>query len=149
MPDWERANAKYQMAESHFYPYPICARTCIKGVRDWCRENARSMDEVEYIFDGGSEHAGDLLELLKRDADPLLRVLRPVPADSAKVWPIQSADYFAWEVRHQTLKDPNPVPADAYPTLARLLRIPERARAGIYDFARLEDLCIAAKVSLR
>jgi hypothetical protein len=149
MPAWRAANAKYQMTEKNFYPYPICARTCIKGVRDWCAENGYNRDEVEYVFDQGSEHAGHLIELLKRDIDPVLRTVSPVPACSEKVRPIQAADYFAWEVRHQSLRDTNPLPEDAYPTLARLLRIPGRARAGIYDFARLEDMCIAAKVPLR
>lgn len=149
MPDWRRANEKYQMAEKNYYPYPLCARTCIKGVRDWCDENGYDRAEVQYAFDAGSEHAGHLIELLKRDKDPLLRTLTPAPVNSERIRPVQAADYLAWEVRHQTLKDANPLPADAYPTLARLLRIPERGRAGIYDFARLEDLCIKAHVPLR
>jgi hypothetical protein len=149
MPDWRSANEKYRMDEHHLYPYPICARTCIRGVREWCAENGYDKAEVQYVFDEGSEHAEYLTELLRRDADPLLRELVPLPANSEKVRPVQAADYLAWEVRHQSLKDSNPLPADAYPTLARLLRIPERARAGVYDFARLEDLAINAKVPLR
>ena len=151
MPDWRRVNEKYQLVEKNYYPYPICARTCIKGVREWCDENGYDKAQINYAFDAGSEHADHLIELLKRDIDPVLRTVVPRSVDSAEVRPVQAADYLAWEIRHQTLKDINPLPTEAYPTLARLLRIPERsrARAGIYDFARLEDLAIKASVPLR
>lgn len=149
MPDWCRANETYQMAEKNYYPYPLCARTCIKGVREWCDENGYDKGEVEYVFDGGSEHAGHLIELLKRDVDPLLRELTPAPANSKKVRPIQAADYFAWEVRRQIVKDPNPHPRDAYATLLGLLRIPAKASTGIYDLDALRKLCKAAHIPRR
>jgi len=150
MPDWNRANEKYQMAEKNLYPYPICARTCMKGVRDWCDQNRRDKAQIEYVFDKGSEHAEHLPLLLKRDIDPNLRTLALVPADSFKVSPLQAADYFAWEIRHQALKNPDPHPTEAYRTLYRLLRFPNaQADIGQYNFDRLEELCINAQVPLR
>jgi hypothetical protein len=150
MPDWKRANEKYQMAEKHFYPYPLCARTCMKGVRDWCDRERHDKNQVEYIFDKGSEHAEHLPLLLKRDSDPNLQKIALIPADSEKVAPIQAADYFAWEIRHQFLKNPDPHPSEAYRTLFRLLRVPNaQASIGNYDYDRLEELCIKAQVPLR
>jgi hypothetical protein len=150
MSDWNRANQKYQMAEKNFYPYPLCARTCMKGVRDWCDREHHDKNQVEYIFDKGSEHAEHLPLLLKRDIDPALRDLSLVPADSEKVAPIQAADYFAWEVRHQYLKNPDPPLHEAVPTLFRLLRFPAaKADIGGYNYERLEELCIKAQVPLR
>jgi hypothetical protein len=46
MPDWHKVNAKYQMAEYDLYPYPVCARTCIKLVRDWCDEEHYDKSQV-------------------------------------------------------------------------------------------------------
>lgn len=150
IPDWKRANEKYQMAEFHLYPYPLCARTCIKEVRMWCDENKYDKDEVEYVFDQGSQHSGHLIDLLKLDGDEKLRKLAPVPAVSEKVHPIQAADYFAWEVRHQALKNPDPHPSEAYRTLSRLLRFPNaQAKIGGYDFDRLEEMCIGMHIPLR
>jgi Protein of unknown function (DUF3800) len=107
MPAWRKANAKYQMTESNFYPYPICARTCIKLARDWCDAEGYDKKEVQYVFYKGSEHSGHLIGLLKRDGDPVLRKLVPVPANSEEVRPIQAADYFAWEVRRQAMNNPD------------------------------------------
>jgi uncharacterized protein DUF3800 len=150
MPDWHRTNQKYQLTEYDFYPYPLCARTCIKLVREWCDEHRYDKQQVEYVFDKGSEHAGHLIGLLKRDGDPLLRRLAPVPADSKQLRPIQAADYFAWEVRHQALSNPDPHPSEAYRTLRRLLRFPSaKAKIGSFDFARLDEMCAAANIPLR
>jgi hypothetical protein len=91
-----------------------------------------------------------LLELLKRDGDPLLRNLAPVPVDGKKVRLIQAADYFAWEVRHQALNNPDPHPSEAYKTLRRLLRFPNaKAKIGTYDFDALDEMCSAMKLPLR
>jgi hypothetical protein len=135
------------MTEYNFYPYPVCARTCIRLVRDWCDERGYDKQQVQYVFDKGSEHAGHLIKLLKRDGDPHLRRLAPVLADSEEVRPIQAADYFAWEIRRQTLDNPDPRPSDAYRTLRRLLRFPNaQAKIGSYDFARLEDIYVKARI---
>jgi len=150
MADWVRANDKYQLAEKNYYPYPLCARTCMKQVREWCDREHYDKNEVEYIFDKGSEHAAHLPMLLSRDIDPNMRNIALIPADSEKVAPIQAADYFAWEVRHQVLKNPDPHPAEAYRTLYRLLRFPNaQADIGQYNYDRLEELCAKASVPLR
>lgn len=148
--DWKRANEKYELAEKNLHPYPLCARTCMKSAREWCERNGHDKNQVEYIFDKGSEHAEHLPQLLTRDADPRLRALALVPADSAKVSPIQAADYFAWEVRHQHLKNTDPHPSEAYHTLRRLLRFPHaHAVTGGYDFARLEELAVKMRIPRR
>ena len=150
IPDWKRANVKYKMTEHHLYPYPLCARTCMKLARDWCDENGYDKQQVEYVFDKGSEHSGHLIELLKMDGDPYLRRLAPVPADSNKVRPVQAADYFAWEIRHQALINPDPDPSEAERTLRRLLRFPDaKAKIGGYDFDRLDEMCAAMHVPRR
>lgn len=150
MADWHAVNAEYQLEEKNFYPYPLCARTCIRGVREWCAARGRDKSEIEFIFDAGSEHGGHLIELLKRDVDPLLKGLVPTPADSKKVRPIQAADYFAWEIRHQVVKDRNPHPSAAYRSLARLLHVPmARADVGIWDRNALDRLVAKAKIPHR
>jgi hypothetical protein len=150
MPDWHKTNAKYDLTTYNFYPYPICARTCIKLVRDWCDAEGYDKSQVRYVFDQGSEHSGHLIELLKRDGDPLLKRLSPIPADSEEIRPIQAADYFAWEVRRRALENPDPHPIEARRTLNRLLRFPDaKAKIGAFDFVRLDEMCAAAGFPLR
>jgi hypothetical protein len=74
----------------------------------------------------------------------------PTPANSEEVWPIQAADYFAWEVRRQAIDNPDPNPSEARRTLYRLLRFPDpKAKIGAFDFVRLDAMCAAAGFSLR
>ncbi|MGB8682618.1 MAG: DUF3800 domain-containing protein [Candidatus Binatus sp.] len=147
MADWERANAIYPMTGMHLYPYAICARTCVKLVRDWCRENDYRRDEVEYLFDDGSEDADQFGKLLKMDRDPEVKAIVPVPAPSHRVLPIQSADYIAWEIHRQMANDPNAgMPSES---VMRLLRMPEKGTITIHRFANLEETCIAAEIPTR
>jgi hypothetical protein len=147
IPDWHKANEKYPMTEVHLYPYPICARTCVKHVRDWCRENEYQRDQVQYAFDDGSQDADQLEKLLAIDRDPEVKAIVPVPANSKRVLPIQSADYIAWETRRQMVDEPDAeVPSGS---VQRLLRLPETTTATIYRFADLEKTCVAANLPTR
>jgi Protein of unknown function (DUF3800) len=149
MEDWKAANRKFQMTRFHMYPYAICARTCVKMVRDWCRGTGRKTSEAEYFFDEGSEHADEFGKLLKFDRNPEVKAIIPIPGKSHKIRPLQAADFFAWETRNQVLIDPQPEPWKASLALRTLLRLPNRANVGEYRLSDLENMCIAAEIPLR
>jgi hypothetical protein len=149
MTAWREVNAIYEMEEYGLYPYPICARSCVRLVREWCRSNDYAQNEVKYIFDENSQHAECFRKLLRIDSDPDVRKIIPVPGASVEVWPLQSADFFAWETRNQFEIDPNPKPDDASQALQQLLRVPAMADVGIYSADGLKEMCEKLRVSVR
>jgi hypothetical protein len=140
---WHTVKQSYDLERYHLFPFTICARTCMKLVREWCAANGYNKNEVAYTFDAGSEHSGHLLELLKLDADPMLRGLFDslglAFGNSHALAPLQLADCFAWEVRHQLLVDEDPAPDEARRSLRALLRVP--SKPAIFGTPDLIAMC--------
>ncbi len=156
--DWEEVAKDYALELFHALPYPICARACIGTVREWCATYKVQSDRMAYIFDKGSENAGELNELLKIDESRDARGISFTPDDSDRIAGLQASDFLAWEMRNQFLNvndDPH-VWGDLTPDLAHLLKGPafqlarvlKMPKFGFYRKADLIKLCNSAKIPL-
>lgn len=156
--DYQKVQNEYALDLYHLVPYSICARTCIGMVRQWCFQHEIKRDHIGYIFDKGSEEAGELIELLKIDASAETRTVISSfsTGDSKQLSTLQASDFLAWEVRNQYLRDPEGNELDAVTdTLKHLMaeRIDDEGlpipKFGIYYEKDLRQLCIKVKVPLR
>jgi|GEM_PF-6704522 hypothetical protein len=141
--DWNEVRRQYDLEHYHMFPFSLCARGCMKLVREWCINNSYDKNKVAYTFDQGSEHTGELLGLLKIDADPMLGDLIDslglVFGNSHVLGPIQLADWFAWEVRHQLLTNENPEWNETRQSFRALLSVP--AKPTIFRTRDLITMC--------
>lgn len=64
---WRRLSKIFAFELYHLVPYSICARTCIGLIREWCANHGVNAEHMAYIFDKGSQDAGELAELIKID----------------------------------------------------------------------------------
>lgn len=81
--------------------FTLCARACGRDVRKWASVNF-PVSPIEYVFEGGDEGKGKLIEIMERDGfgTPIFKPRRPSPADPQGIFtPFQAADFVAWEVR--------------------------------------------------
>jgi hypothetical protein len=156
--DWREIAKDYALELFHLVPYSICARTCIGFVRQWGVERNIRTDHIGYVFDKGSEGAGELTELLKIDAsqDTRVTVAAVRGGDSEDYAGLQASDYLAWGIRTQFTKagrDPEKWDADDItPEILGLLGAPLRYRVpkfGIYYARDLVKLCRDAKIPLK
>jgi Protein of unknown function (DUF3800) len=123
--DYQKVQEEYALDLYHLVPYSICARTCIGLVRQWWLQTEIRHDHIGYIFDKGSEGAGELIELLKIDASAEARTVVSSLStdDSEQIAALQASDFLAWEIRNQYLKDPegNDLDAAVTDTLKHLM----------------------------
>jgi hypothetical protein len=155
--DWKIVSKEYALELYHLVPYSICARTCIGLVREWCAKNGIQGDHMAYIFDKGSDGAGELIELLKIDqsADARKVISSVSSGDSEELSVLQASDFLAGELRDQFVKDPDATDLDAVsPVLKHLLAKPFdidgtlMPKFGIYYAKDLRKLCKTAGVPL-
>ncbi len=107
--DWREVAKKYALELYHVVPYSTCARTCIGLVLEWCAQQGVNSEYMAYIFDNGSENAGELTELLKIDESREARRISLTTDDSDRIAGLQASDFLAWEIRNQFLNE-NPDP---------------------------------------
>jgi len=134
--DYKAINRRYTLQEVAGHPYPLCAHYCIRLVRQWQKKHG--ITNVEFAFEIGDEHIGDLKRLCKSDGvEPSFL--------TKKVVPFQAADLVAWRTRDCFEKALRP---GLTPELARQLhrsfsqvwKSPHQAFYG--DRERLERFCI-------
>jgi hypothetical protein len=121
---WHKLSKVYAFELYHLVPYSICARTCIGHARKWCFKHNIPFEHVAYIFDKGSQDAGELTELLKIDESLAARkTVDSLTTDcSHRIAGLQASDYLAWAIRKQYATDPNPKDiGDMNPELEDLL----------------------------
>jgi hypothetical protein len=121
---WRMLSKEYAFELYHLVPYSICARTCVGLVREWCAKNSIDAAHMGYIFDKGSQDAGELTELLKMDVSLTARktISSISSADSEDIAGIQAADYLSWLIRNQYMTNADAKePEDLYPELRALL----------------------------
>src|ERR1035437_4086229 len=97
VPAWQTVNAEYCLAERLLRPYPLCGRTIVKQVRDWCQATGHDPGAVRYVFDQDFDDWGMLIDRLKLDY-----AIAPIPADRRDVRPLQAADWLAYEGFRET-----------------------------------------------
>jgi hypothetical protein len=92
MYDYRKVNEKITVEECVGKPYAVAGRIVGAQLRHWAARYNKANDPVVMVFEDGSLHKGDLMDVLKRDNfDP------PVFRDRKKVVPLQGADLLAWE----------------------------------------------------
>jgi hypothetical protein len=125
-------------------------------VREWGAGRKIRTDHIGYIFDKGSEGAGEFTELLKIDQSQDARdtVARISGGDSIEYAGLQAADYLSWGIRSQFMTagpDPDKWDMEMDDVSREILallgaplvyRIP---KFGIYYEKSLAKLCQDAK----
>ena len=156
--DWREIAKEYALELYHVVPYSTCARTCIGSVREWCAVHKVESEHMAYVFDKGSQDAGELIELLKIDESREARSISLTTDGSERIAGLQASDFLAWEMRNQFLNnnsDPNDWD-DLTPELAYMLkgrpfefqRLRKMPKFGFYRKADLIKLCRSAKIPL-
>lgn len=89
--EFRRVDNQFILKESLGNPYPLAARFCIARADEW----AASMNvasPIQYIFEDGTKHKGQLLWVAEKDGKPT-----PTFKKKHEAVPLQAADMVAWE----------------------------------------------------
>ena len=92
MESWQNINQEFQLAEMFGPPYAFCGRFCVSIVRSW-KERRRISAPVEYYFENGAKHKGELINRLKKHDGIIAKF---AGKESAQ---LQAADLIAWKNR--------------------------------------------------
>lgn len=144
--DWKRANERYCIVESLGHPYPLCGRTCVSQVMKWAQ---KQRGQIEFFFEDGAKHRGELSRLLKANAD-----VEPVFLSKKKMIQFQAADMLAWKSRRvlaEVVEYDGPPDMDSYrriqKSLAEIKTIPHNY--GVHTYESLVLLAQRANVPRR
>jgi Protein of unknown function (DUF3800) len=147
--DWERLNERYCVAEHPGYPYPLCGKQCVAQVMKWARKNNVAQVHIEFFFENGATHRGQLEKLLRANDG-----IGPLFKSKEEMVQFQAADLLAWKSRKalaQAVEYDGPGDIDAYNSVQRSLveikSIPHDYGAHVYE--SLEQLILQAKIPLR
>jgi|ERR1022692_1773954 hypothetical protein len=92
MTEYRLANDRHAIEECLGRPYAMAGRLIGQQLREWEKNYNPRGHPVVTIFEDGSKHKGDLMDIFRRDGfDP------PAFRDKKKVVPLQGADLLAWE----------------------------------------------------
>ncbi len=91
--DYEKADRVYELRE-YLQPYPLCGVTCIEMAHTWMQANHVEYLNIEYVFESGDVHAGQLFERTKEyfGKEPFFRT-------KMQATPLHLADFAAYEIR--------------------------------------------------
>lgn len=62
--DYLRVDSDYQFHE-HLSPFPLCSFTCVEAVERWRKAHNLLDSSIEYIFERGDQHRGQLMDAVK------------------------------------------------------------------------------------
>jgi hypothetical protein len=90
---YKAANKRYALAECIGYPYPLAAWMCLAELNSWAALNYGVDHPVEYVFEDGAKHKGQLEWLAVRDqcAPPIFKRKKDCRT-------LQVGDFIAGEV---------------------------------------------------
>ena len=121
MESWQNINQEFQLAEMFGPPYAFCGRFCVSIVRSW-KERRRISAPVEYYFENGAKHKGELINRLKKHDGIIAKF---AGKESAQ---LQAADLIAWKNRrvvHDIINRPDSMMGDNLRrSLAPVSRVP-------------------------
>ena len=91
--DYDKADQVYELRE-YLQPYPLCGVTCIEMAHTWMQANHVEYLNIEYVFESGDEHSGQLFRLTKEyfGKEPFFRT-------KLQATPLHLADFAAYEIR--------------------------------------------------
>lgn len=88
---YRKVDGNYQLHEQ-FHPYTICSVTCMDEAVQWRRSQHREAEPMEFVFECGDEHAGQLLKEGEKFAHT-----PPIFRKKPQATPLQAADFIAYE----------------------------------------------------
>jgi hypothetical protein len=92
MYEYRKVNEHITLEEVIGRPYGIAGRIIMAYLNEWRKKYNKQSDPLVVVFEDGSKHKGDLIDIFHRDGfDP------PAFRDKKKVVPLQGADLLAWE----------------------------------------------------
>ena len=88
--DYDEVNKDFELQRFAGHHYPLCAHYCVHLVQLW--QKRHSIKEVQFVFEKGDEHKGELERLCKADGiAPHFRGKEAIQ--------FQAADLVAWRTR--------------------------------------------------
>lgn len=83
-------NEKYVFSEMYAFPYPQAGRSCIGRVERWATKHSVPSGDIEYFFEDGAKHKGQLQWIAERDSISI-----PIFLEK-RFAPLQAGDLLAW-----------------------------------------------------
>ena len=138
MNDYKLVNNIVCLEELLGKPYALAGRNVASQINRWKARNEIHDAPVVIIFEDGSTHKGDLMEVFKKDGfdDPAFRKKKDIVS-------LQAADLLAWEC-FNSFKT-----GDVRASFDRLLAVDPDAEHDIYTADDLYARCNEAKAPLR
>lgn len=91
MSEYKKVNDKYALEEEMGTPYGLAGRTILRMINEWNGRYGHGKTNVKLVFEDGSKHKGDLIDITQRDQLPLPEFMK-----KADVTCLQTADLLAW-----------------------------------------------------
>jgi hypothetical protein len=136
MYDYKMVNEEVALEECIGKPYAVAGRIIGKQLNEWRAEYNKTNVSIVTVFENGTKHKGDLMDLLARDGfDP------PVFREKQAAVPLQAADLLAWEYFNGFKT------GRIRPSLNRIFEHPNQR--GIYTAENMLRTCEIAKAPPR
>jgi hypothetical protein len=133
--DYFNVDNDYELHE-RYYPYPLCGGTCVSIAEGWREAHHLTDLSMEYIFEGGDEHRGQLMKLVEEKTGNL-----PIFRQRLKAVPLQAADFAVYELAkmYRSLIAPDDIWQRFRSSFGLLKAIPNQW--GNYDEQGLRVIC--------
>lgn len=93
MSAYREINNEFAFEQQVGTPYALAGRTVARSLNEWKAREPTLRDKLLVVFEDGTKHKGDLIDVMQRDALP-----SPVFRKKQELIPLQAADLLAWEV---------------------------------------------------
>jgi hypothetical protein len=122
-------NMKYLFNEAFGYPYPTCARSCMGNIEEWAKTNEIPFDRVEFVFEDGAKHKGQILWIAERD-----RLRTAIFKKKAEAIPLQVGALLGW-LQQKLLSKPGQIWPPYLSAINRLDNMPRSwVTRGVENF---------------
>ena len=135
---YKEVNDAYALEEVLGAPYAIAGRTVAARLNDWSSKYNRSRGQVQIVFERGTKHTGDLIEVFRRDG------FKDISFQGKTETALQAADLLAWECLNAFKKGPDAVLTASFEAL-----LEHPFDHGAYTADDLRKACKQAQVPLR
>ena len=93
MSAYREINAEFAFEQEIGTPYALAGRTVARSLNEWKAAQPGTRDKLLVVFEDGTKHKGDLIDVMQRDGLPC-----PAFRKKHEGIPLQAADLLAWEV---------------------------------------------------
>jgi len=104
--DWRRANAEYQLKESHCTPYALCAFFTMDASIRYLAHRQRQKLRARFVYEDGDKGKGDFIWMIDQVVARNKRMFHGIKPqfEGKELAPLQAADFVLWERRHAEKK---------------------------------------------